>query len=79
MKMGWHNLKYRVFCTPGMVKKSCQRILVWTVMKTCQRVLVWDGNEVMKTYPQMPAFEASIVAFIPCRRRMLPLCVRFTS
>lgn len=67
MKMGWHNLKCRVFCTPGMVKK------------TCQRVLVWDGNEVMKTYPQMPAFEASIVAFIPCRRRMLPLCVRFTS
>ena len=45
MKMGWHNLKYRVFCTPGMGKKSCQRILVWTVMKTCQRILVWDGKE----------------------------------
>lgn len=28
MKMGWHNLKCRVFCTPGMVKKSYQRILV---------------------------------------------------
>ena len=35
MKMGWHNLKYRVFCTPGMVKKSYQR------------VLVWDGKEVL--------------------------------
>lgn len=29
MKMGWHNLKCRVFCTPGMVKKSYQRVLVW--------------------------------------------------
>lgn len=28
MKMGWHNLKYRVFCTPGMEKKSYWRILV---------------------------------------------------